>query len=210
MILDQEILRSERYGLEFSLIFIDLDFFKEINDTRGHLDGSQALKEVAVLLRESVRESDILFRYGGDEFTSFLVETGPEGAEIVAERIRHSIQNHAFFSDSGNPAHITATVGYATFPSDAKHQTRDYPSGRQGHVRRKTMPQRGSRSLATGGDGGQTNRPGLTGWQHNLRKLSATTIDLRTRLPLRQRVFYCRRDSLTTRLFAPLAAAMTT
>lgn len=119
MILDQEILRSERYGLEFSLIFIDLDFFKEINDTRGHLDGSQALKEVAGLLRQSVRESDILFRYGGDEFTSFLVETGPEGAEIVAERIRHSIQNHAFFSDSGNPAHITATVGYATFPSDA-------------------------------------------------------------------------------------------
>jgi diguanylate cyclase (GGDEF)-like protein len=119
MILEQEILRSERYGLEFSLIFIDLDYFKEINDTRGHLDGSQALKEVATLLRQSVRESDILFRYGGDEFTCFLVETGSEGAAVVAERIRLSIQNHAFFSESGNPAHITATVGYATFPSDA-------------------------------------------------------------------------------------------
>lgn len=119
MILDQEILRSERYGLEFSLVFIDLDYFKEINDTRGHLAGSQALREVANLLQESVRESDILFRYGGDEFTGFLVETGSEGAAVVAERIRRSIQNHAFFSDSDDPAHITATVGYATFPSDA-------------------------------------------------------------------------------------------
>jgi diguanylate cyclase (GGDEF)-like protein len=119
MILDQEILRSERYGLEFSLVFIDLDFFKEINDTRGHLAGSQALKEVAMLLRESVRESDILFRYGGDEFTGFLVETGADGAAVVAERIRRSIQDHDFFADSGNPAKITATVGYATYPTDA-------------------------------------------------------------------------------------------
>ncbi|APG27411.1 hypothetical protein A7E78_05885 [Syntrophotalea acetylenivorans] len=123
MILDQEIHRAERYGLEFSLVFIDIDRFKLINDSRGHLAGSQALKEVADLLRQSVREADILFRYGGDEFTGFLAETGPEGAAIVAERIRRNIEQHSFFAESDNPAQLTATVGYATFPIDSSdHQ----------------------------------------------------------------------------------------
>ena len=119
MILDQEIHRAERYGLEFSLVFIDIDRFKAINDSRGHLAGSQALKEVAGLLRQSVREADILFRYGGDEFTGFLAETGTEGAAIVAERIRRNIEQHSFFAKSDNPAQLTATVGYATFPIDS-------------------------------------------------------------------------------------------
>ncbi|MEZ4598710.1 MAG: diguanylate cyclase [Syntrophotaleaceae bacterium] len=120
LILDQEILRAERYKLEFSVVFIDLDHFKEINDTRGHLAGSEALKETAAVLKKSVREADILFRYGGDEFTGFLAETGAEGAAIVAERIRRSIEQHIFFAESGNPTHLTATIGYATFPGDAK------------------------------------------------------------------------------------------
>jgi diguanylate cyclase (GGDEF)-like protein len=119
MILDQEILRAERYGLEFSLVFVDLDFFKEVNDSRGHLAGGRALRETADLLRLSVREADILFRYGGDEFTGFLAETGAGGAAIVAERIRSNIERHSFFTDSDKPAHLTATVGYATFPEDA-------------------------------------------------------------------------------------------
>jgi diguanylate cyclase (GGDEF)-like protein len=123
MILDQEIHRAERYDLEFSLVFIDIDRFKEINDSRGHLAGSLALKEVADLLKKSVREADILFRYGGDEFTGFLAETGAKGAAIVAERIRCNIEQHHFFAESANPARLTATVGYATFPSDsADHQ----------------------------------------------------------------------------------------
>lgn len=123
MVLDQEIHRAERYGLEFSLVFIDIDRFKEVNDSRGHLAGSQALKEVAALLRKSVREADILFRYGGDEFTGFLAETSAEGAAIVAERIRHNIEQHLFFADTDQPARLTATVGYATFPIDSSdHQ----------------------------------------------------------------------------------------
>lgn len=123
MILDQEIHRADRYGLEFSLVFIDIDRFKEINDTRGHLAGSQALIEVAKLLQQSVREADILFRYGGDEFTGFLAETGTEGAAIVAERIRRNIEQHSFFAESENPTRLTATVGYATFPIDSNdHQ----------------------------------------------------------------------------------------
>jgi two-component system cell cycle response regulator len=119
IILDQEILRAERYGLEFSLVFVDLDYFKEVNDTRGHLAGGQALRETARLLLQSVREADILFRYGGDEFTGFLAETGAGGAAIVAERIRYNIEQHLFFTSSDNPSRLTATVGYATFPEDA-------------------------------------------------------------------------------------------
>jgi diguanylate cyclase (GGDEF)-like protein len=123
MILDQEIHRADRYDLEFSLVFIDIDRFKVVNDSRGHLAGSQALKEIAGLLQQSVREADILFRYGGDEFTGFLAETGTEGAAIVAERIRRNIEQHIFFPESDNPTRLTATVGYATFPIDsADHQ----------------------------------------------------------------------------------------
>jgi diguanylate cyclase (GGDEF)-like protein len=119
IVLDQEILRAERYGLEFSLVFVDLDYFKEVNDSRGHLTGSQALRETAQLLQQSVREADILFRYGGDEFTGFLAETGAVGAAIVAERIRYSIEQHIFCASGDNPVHLTATVGFATFPEDA-------------------------------------------------------------------------------------------
>lgn len=118
-VLDQEIRRSERYGLEFSLIFVDLDYFKNVNDQFGHLAGSQALKEVATLLRACVREVDVLFRYGGDEFTALLVETDSRGAALVAERIRCSVEKHTFLADSESASNLTATVGYATYPDTA-------------------------------------------------------------------------------------------
>lgn len=120
MMLDQEIRRSERYSLEFSLVFLDLDLFKRINDTLGHLAGSNALKEVAKLLRQSVRDVDVLFRYGGDEFTALLVETDTHGAQLVAERMRRTIEQHVFLTEMGETAHLTATVGYATFPTNAQ------------------------------------------------------------------------------------------
>lgn len=117
--LEQEIRRSERYGLEFSLAFIDLDNFKSLNDTHGHLSGSAALKEVARLLQKCVREVDILFRYGGDEFTALLIETHSNGARIVAERMRQSIERHLFLTGTETPFRLTATVGFATFPENA-------------------------------------------------------------------------------------------
>jgi len=117
--LDQEIRRAERYGLEFSVIFLDLDLFKKINDSFGHIAGSAALKEVGMLLRTSVREVDTLFRYGGDEFTALLVETDSRGAAVVAERMRQSIAEHLFLQDQGKSARLTVTVGYATFPENA-------------------------------------------------------------------------------------------
>lgn len=118
-ILDHEIRRSERYSLSFSLIFIDLDRFKRVNDTRGHLIGSDVLRECAALLHKSVRDIDVIFRYGGDEFTVLLVEAGPQVAAVVAERIRHSIEEFHFQQASGEPLRLTATVGYSTFPENA-------------------------------------------------------------------------------------------
>lgn len=120
--LDQEVRRAERYGLEFSVAFIDLDNFKNLNDTHGHMAGSSALREIAGLLRKSVREVDLLFRYGGDEFTALLVETDSRGAVSVAERIRQTIEEHVFLTDIGLSCRLTATVGYATYPENANDQ----------------------------------------------------------------------------------------
>lgn len=118
-VLDLEIRRSERYKLSFSLVFIDLDRFKIVNDTRGHLTGSDVLRECADLLRHCVRDVDILFRYGGDEFTILLVESTEQGAAVVAERIRSTIADFLFQQESGTPLRLTATIGYATYPENA-------------------------------------------------------------------------------------------
>ena len=117
--IEREIHRSERYGLEFSLAFIDLDLFKNINDTHGHLVGSGVLRQLGLLLRECVRDADMLFRYGGDEFTALLVETDTRGAQTVAERIRLAIENFEFATGQGHTGRLTATVGHATYPIHA-------------------------------------------------------------------------------------------
>ena len=117
--LEQEINRSERYGLEFSLAFIDLDLFKGINDVHGHLTGSDVLRQVGNLLRECVRDADMLFRYGGDEFTALLVETDTRSSKIVAERIRSRIESFDFSIGRDNTSRLTATVGHATYPIHA-------------------------------------------------------------------------------------------
>ena len=114
--LEQEIRRSERYGLEFSLAFIDLDLFKNVNDEHGHLVGSGVLRQVGELLRECVRDADMLFRYGGDEFNALLGETDTGGAKIVAERIRSTIAEFEFSTGHDNTGRLTATVGHATYP----------------------------------------------------------------------------------------------
>lgn len=117
--LDHEIKRSHRYHLKFSLLFLDLDHFKNINDSHGHLAGSQALREVGSLLQRCVRDVDTLFRFGGDEFAAVLVETDGSTAHVVAERIRKLIEGHAFLEEQGTPCYVTVTAGYSTFPNDA-------------------------------------------------------------------------------------------
>jgi two-component system cell cycle response regulator len=114
--LEREIKRSERYGSSLALIFLDIDTFKGVNDTYGHLVGSRVLREMGALLKKSVREVDTVIRYGGDEYTIILVETGAAGAAIVAERIRHSIEEQPFH----NGVRLTACLGYACYPHDTK------------------------------------------------------------------------------------------
>ncbi len=120
--LEQEIRRAERYELEFSVVFIDLDLFKDVNDTYGHLVGSDLLRKVAAQLKTCIRDADLLFRYGGDEFTALLSETGSEGAAIVSERFRQAIEAITYLTASGKTCQITATVGYATYPLHARTQ----------------------------------------------------------------------------------------
>jgi diguanylate cyclase (GGDEF)-like protein len=118
--LEHEIKRTERYGSSLSLIFLDLDLFKSVNDTHGHLVGSKVLKEVGQLLKKLTREVDFVFRYGGDEYTVILVETGMSGAACVAERIRISIENHEFLKSEGYNIRLTACLGYSCFPDDSR------------------------------------------------------------------------------------------
>ena len=118
-ILEQEVLRAQRYKEHFSLIFIDLDHFKAVNDTYGHLIGSKLLKEVADVIKKTLRESDLATRYGGDEFVLILPETTKENAYKVAKRLREHINNTSFISSDGINVKITASYGIATYPVDA-------------------------------------------------------------------------------------------
>ncbi|HET6420079.1 MAG TPA: diguanylate cyclase [Geobacteraceae bacterium] len=118
--LEREIKRADRYGSGLTVIFIDLDLFKSVNDKYGHLVGSRVLKEVGKLLKISVREVDLVIRYGGDEYTVILVETNASGAGIVAERIRSTIESHRFLAEEGHDIRLTACLGYASYPEDTR------------------------------------------------------------------------------------------
>ena len=117
--LGREIKRCKRHGIPLSLIFLDLDGFKGVNDRYGHLAGSRTLSEVGGILAQAVRESDILARYGGDEFVVVLPETPPSGALVIAERIRRAIEGHTFLRDQGLAARISASFGIASYPDHA-------------------------------------------------------------------------------------------
>jgi diguanylate cyclase (GGDEF)-like protein len=117
--LRKETKRAMRSGWPLSLLFIDLDGFKRINDAHGHLLGSRALIEAAQIIRGSARETDIVARFGGDEFAILLPETGAEGAQMVARRLRDRIQRHNFLAERGSGNRVTASIGAATLPDVA-------------------------------------------------------------------------------------------
>ena len=117
--LRKETKRAMRSGWPLSLLFIDLDGFKRINDAHGHLLGSRALVDAAQIIRNSARETDIVARFGGDEFAILLPETGAEGAQMVARRLRDRIQRHNFLADRGTNR-VTASIGVATLPDVAE------------------------------------------------------------------------------------------
>jgi diguanylate cyclase (GGDEF)-like protein len=102
-----------------SLLFLDLDGFKSVNDTHGHLCGSRALVEAAGVIRRCARETDIVARFGGDEFAVILPDTGSEGAMAVAERVRERIFAHRFLVEDGLEIHLTSSIGVAALPDVA-------------------------------------------------------------------------------------------
>jgi two-component system cell cycle response regulator len=117
-----EVERTRRYNAPLSVLMIDVDEFKEVNDTHGHLAGDQVLVEVALLLARTARSVDSVARYGGDEFVIAVPETGEAGAIAFAERLRDKIQSHAFDIGKGEPLHLTVSIGVADFP-EAKVET---------------------------------------------------------------------------------------
>lgn len=124
--LDNEIQRSSRFGTSIALMFLDLDGFKSINDTYGHLVGSALLKGAAHVLRSITRDTDILLRFGGDEFVVILPNTKSNGAALMAERIRKAIYEKSFdvreetgVKEAFN-LKVTASIGYACYPENAK------------------------------------------------------------------------------------------
>jgi diguanylate cyclase (GGDEF)-like protein len=118
--LETEIYRSQRYNYEFSLVFMDLDHFKQINDTHGHLMGSKLLAEIGNMVKSNCRLIDFAFRYGGDEFVVLLPQTSKEHAYVVAKRLHRKIRETTWLKESGLNVHITASVGVASYPSDAR------------------------------------------------------------------------------------------
>jgi two-component system, cell cycle response regulator len=114
MFLENEIKRSMRHDHAIALIMLDIDDFKSHNDDLGHLAGDQILREFAKLLSANVREIDLCFRYGGEEFAIVLPYTGMSQALAAAERLRQTISDHLFLSgDGGTPRKVTASLGIA-------------------------------------------------------------------------------------------------
>jgi diguanylate cyclase (GGDEF)-like protein len=116
-VLEHELARSRRFHRELSLLFIDLDHFKAVNDELGHMAGTQVLTNIGRLIADSIRRSDHGFRYGGDEFAVCLVETGRQRAMLVADRIRQRIRDEAQHHTDSRRG-LTASIGVASFPGD--------------------------------------------------------------------------------------------
>ncbi len=122
-VLDTEVKRCRRYHSTFAIIFLDLDSFKLVNDTHGHLIGSKTLVEVARMLAGSLRDVDIIARYGGDEFVIVLPHTTVEMAYKIAARIQNDINRHSFLTEEGLALKITASFGVAGYPDHAGDET---------------------------------------------------------------------------------------
>lgn len=118
--LEAEVYRSARFNYEFSVLFLDLDHFKKVNDTHGHLIGSKLLAEIGYSIKSHLRLIDYAFRYGGDEFVVLLPQTGKDAALVVARRIRDVFRNTLFCRDENLNLSVRASMGVATYPEDAK------------------------------------------------------------------------------------------
>ena len=119
-VLETEVYRSRRYHYEFSLIFIDIDYFKRVNDRYGHMAGSKLLAELGQMIKNHLRLIDFGFRYGGDEFVVVLPQTPKRNSIHVARRLHQIIGEHVFLQGEKLNISITASLGIASFPDDAE------------------------------------------------------------------------------------------
>jgi diguanylate cyclase (GGDEF)-like protein len=118
--LEAEVARARRFDRELSLVFLDLDHFKCVNDAYGHQAGSALLREVGAVMRAHLRAIDVPVRYGGDEFVAILPEAGREQARTVAERLHRAIRETVYLEDRRLAVRITGSVGIATLPADGE------------------------------------------------------------------------------------------
>ncbi|MHB8894521.1 MAG: diguanylate cyclase [Candidatus Geothermincolia bacterium] len=121
---EKEYKRSDRYNTIFSLIMLDIDHFKKVNDTYGHLCGDEILKGLAVLIKSCLRSMDIVARYGGEEFAVLLPETNGPEAYQTAERIRRSVEDTTFMGTEQG-LRVTVSQGVATYPCEGVHERQD-------------------------------------------------------------------------------------
>lgn len=122
--LELEFKRSERKRQKFSLLMMDIDHFKQLNDTFGHHVGDQVLREIAAILMHDMREVDTVARYGGEEFVLILPETTEAGAVYVAQRLRRAVEQAKFLSDFPQAIqHLTISIGIAVFDRDAQFKS---------------------------------------------------------------------------------------
>ncbi|HDH06160.1 MAG TPA: diguanylate cyclase [Nitrospirae bacterium] len=120
-VLDYEIARASRYHAPLSLVIFDVDDFKHYNDTNGHFTGNKSLKKLAQIIKKSVRNVDVVTRYGGEEFAMLLPETNKEGGLVISERIREKVEKSTFIKGEKQPLRrLTISGGLATLNVDAK------------------------------------------------------------------------------------------
>jgi diguanylate cyclase (GGDEF)-like protein len=117
--LEEERKRSERYGLPISLIMIDVDWFKRMNDTYGHEVGNMVLRELSRVIKECIRDTDLLCRYGGEEFIVILPQTASADARPIGDRIRERVDAHTFGGYGGAPIlRTTVSIGVTSYPDN--------------------------------------------------------------------------------------------
>ena len=114
-----ELGRAKRHKEDLTLLFLDLDKFKRINDTFGHLFGDLVIKETAKIIKNNVREHDVVARYGGEEYAVILVNTTKEECLKTVERIRENVENHNFTNGEFNE-NMTISIGMGQFPKDSE------------------------------------------------------------------------------------------
>ncbi len=120
LLVGAEFEEADRKKYPVSALFMDIDNFKKVNDTYGHLVGSKILKEVAEILRHNLRKGELIFRFGGDEFVVILPATHLDQAKRIGERIRVSVGSHLFQARERGGIHITLSIGVASYPDQTK------------------------------------------------------------------------------------------